>query len=163
MTGSKCSDDVIGNLSSLLYYHFFCLDFSRYFDLQRGPLVAPGLHGPYCVGSGEGKALLSQVHVLCRMERLLLSPHVMQGTVIARTGLCAHGSSQGLTAFLEPCEVGKWLFAQRKVALSRLLLSHWVVSDSGTHWTAACQASLTFTISGSLLKLMSVDLVMLSR
>ena len=33
MTGSKCSDDVIGNLSSLLYYHFFGLDFSRYFDL----------------------------------------------------------------------------------------------------------------------------------
>ena len=32
-----------------------------------------------------------------------------------------------------------------------------------TPWTAACQASLSFTISQSLLELMSVELVMLSN
>ena len=34
------------------------------------------------------------------------------------------------------------------------------MSDSGTPWTAAYQASLSFTISHSLLKLMSIDSVM---
>ena len=41
-----------------------------------------------------------------------------------------------------------------------LLYSHRVVSDSLTPWTASCQASLSFTISQSLLKLMSIELVM---
>ena len=36
-------------------------------------------------------------------------------------------------------------------------------SDSVTPWTAACQASLSFTIFWSLLKLMSVELVMPSN
>ena len=35
------------------------------------------------------------------------------------------------------------------------------MSDSATPWTAACQASLSVTISQSLLKLMSIELVML--
>ena len=35
------------------------------------------------------------------------------------------------------------------------------MSDSLTPWTAACQASLSFTISQSLLKLMSIELVIL--
>ena len=38
--------------------------------------------------------------------------------------------------------------------------SHSVVSDSAAPWTAAGQASLSFTISWSLLKLMSIGLVM---
>ena len=38
--------------------------------------------------------------------------------------------------------------------------SHSVISDSVTPWTAACQASLFITSSGSLLKLMSIELVM---
>ena len=38
-------------------------------------------------------------------------------------------------------------------------LSHSVVSDSATSWTAACQASLTKTNSQSLLKLMSIKSV----
>ena len=33
----------------------------------------------------------------------------------------------------------------------------------GTPWMAACQASLSFTISQSLLKFMSIELVMLSN
>ena len=41
-----------------------------------------------------------------------------------------------------------------------LLFSHSVVSDSVIPWTAVCQASLSFTISWSLLKLMSIDSVM---
>ena len=44
-----------------------------------------------------------------------------------------------------------------------LLFSHSAVSDSGTPWTAACQASLSFTISQSLLKLRSIELVMPSN
>ena len=44
-----------------------------------------------------------------------------------------------------------------------ILCSHLVVSDSSTPWTAACQASLSFTIFWSLLKLMSIELVMPSN
>ena len=44
-----------------------------------------------------------------------------------------------------------------------LLFSHSVVSDSAVPWTAARQASLSFTISWSLLKLMSIDSVMSSN
>ena len=39
-------------------------------------------------------------------------------------------------------------------------ISHSVMSDSVTPWTAACQASLSITNSRSLLKLMSIELVM---
>ena len=41
-----------------------------------------------------------------------------------------------------------------------LSFSRSVMSNSATPWTAAHQASLSFTISQSLLKLMSIDLVM---
>ena len=41
-----------------------------------------------------------------------------------------------------------------------LLFSHSVMSDSVTSWTAARQASLSFTVSWSLLKLMSIRSVM---
>ena len=44
-----------------------------------------------------------------------------------------------------------------------LLFSCSVVSDSATPWTAAHQASLSFTIYRSLLKLMSIELVMSSN
>ena len=44
-----------------------------------------------------------------------------------------------------------------------LLLSLSVMSDSVTPWTAACQASLSFTISQSLLKLMSIESMMPSN
>ena len=44
-----------------------------------------------------------------------------------------------------------------------LLFSHSVMSDSATPWTAAYQASLSFSISWSLLKLMSIELVMRSN
>ena len=44
-----------------------------------------------------------------------------------------------------------------------LLFSRSVVSDSATPWTAACQASLSFTVSRNLFKFMSIELVMLSN
>ena len=44
-----------------------------------------------------------------------------------------------------------------------VLFSCSVVSDSAIPWTAACQASLSFTISWSLLKLMSIESVMSSN
>ena len=43
---------------------------------------------------------------------------------------------------------------------AHLVFSRAVVSHSATPWTAACQASLSFTISRSLLKLMSIESVM---
>ena len=46
---------------------------------------------------------------------------------------------------------------------SLLLFSCSVVSDSATPWTAACQASLSFTISQNLLKLMSIESMMPSN
>ena len=44
-----------------------------------------------------------------------------------------------------------------------LLFSRQVMSDSVTPWTAACQVSLSLTISQSFPKLMSIELVMLSN
>ena len=44
-----------------------------------------------------------------------------------------------------------------------VVLSYQVVSNSGAPWMAALQASLSFTISLSLLKLMSIELVMPSN
>ena len=43
-----------------------------------------------------------------------------------------------------------------------LLFNHSVTSNSVTQWTAACQASPSFIISWSLLKLMSIESIMLS-
>ena len=44
-----------------------------------------------------------------------------------------------------------------------LLFSCWVMSDSVILWTAACQASLSLTISWSLPKFMFLEPVMLSN
>ena len=44
-----------------------------------------------------------------------------------------------------------------------LLMSHSVISDSVTPWTATCQAFLSFTNSQSLLKLMPIESVMPSN
>ena len=41
-----------------------------------------------------------------------------------------------------------------------MLFSCSVMSDSLTPWTTPCKASLSFTVSWNLLKLMSIDLVM---
>ena len=44
-----------------------------------------------------------------------------------------------------------------------LLFSYWVVYDSVTPWIAVCQAPLSFTISWSWLRFMSIELVMPSN
>ena len=60
--------------------------------------------------------------------------------------------------------VAQALMAQQKdLALLMLLFSPSVVSDSADPWTAALQAFLSFTISWSLLKLMSIESVMPSN
>ena len=46
------------------------------------------------------------------------------------------------------------------LTFSEIQFSHSVVSDSAIPWTAACQTSLSITNSWSLLKLMSIALVM---
>ena len=60
-----------------------------------------------------------------------------------------------------------YLLSRKKVDLRLLLFSCSVVSDSlrphDTPWTVACQASLSFTISWSLLKLMPTESVMPSN
>ena len=48
---------------------------------------------------------------------------------------------------------------QRFELLALLLFSHSMVSDFATPWTAARQASLSFTISGNLLKPLSIESV----
>ena len=55
---------------------------------------------------------------------------------------------------------GSWPLAPSS---SSVQFSHSVVSDSATPWTPACQASLSITNSRSLLKLMSIELVMPSN
>ena len=47
--------------------------------------------------------------------------------------------------------------------MNSLLFSHSVMSDSATPWTVASQASLSFTISQSLLKFMSIEPVVPSN
>ena len=49
------------------------------------------------------------------------------------------------------------------VCSSPVHFSHPVLSDSTTPWTAACQASLPFTISWSCLKFMSIESVIPSN
>ena len=73
-----------------------------------------------------------------------------------------------------------WQAAVHRVAKGQTWLSNWTTNEDHPHcsfaaqslscvclfatpWTAACQASLSFTISWSLLKLMSIKLVLLSN
>ena len=53
-----------------------------------------------------------------------------------------------------------WIFSQLKHSFRSVQFSRSVVSDSVTPWTAAHQASLSIINSWSLLKLMSIELVM---
>ena len=58
------------------------------------------------------------------------------------------------------------LHLQQKInslPLHQFFFSHSVMSDSATPWTAALQASLSFTISQNLLKPMSIESVMPSN
>ena len=59
--------------------------------------------------------------------------------------------------------MGKWESWTLSKHLKYLLFSCSVMSNSVTLWTAACQASLSFTISWSLLKVRSFESVMPSN
>ena len=56
-----------------------------------------------------------------------------------------------------------FLNSSKQTGGSPVQFSHSVVSDSETPWTAAHQASLSITNPWSLLKLMSIELVILSK
>ena len=56
-----------------------------------------------------------------------------------------------------------FLMLGSQITCSSVQIHHSVMSDSATPWTAACQASLSITNSRSLLKLMSIEAVMLSN
>ena len=58
------------------------------------------------------------------------------------------------------CPGFMWPWFLSILCMVLLLFTCQVVSHSATPWTAACQASLSFTISQSLLKLMSIGSVM---
>ena len=51
----------------------------------------------------------------------------------------------------------------KSVEFPLLLFSHSAMSDSTTPWTAACQVSMSLTVSRSLLKLMSIESVIPSN
>ena len=61
--------------------------------------------------------------------------------------------------FTEVCKHHNLIFEH----FSSFQFSHSVVSDSATPWITACQASLSITNSSSLLKLISIELVMPSN
>ena len=76
-----------------------------------------------------------------------------QGWALLVLSQIQHASPSSLSLVLiQPC-----------LSLPLLVFSHSVVSDSATPWTAARQASLSFTISCSLLKPMSPELMMPSN
>ena len=56
--------------------------------------------------------------------------------------------------------IGKTLLKYFEVSISLVEFSHSVMSDSATPWTAAHSISLSITNSWSLLKFMSIELVM---
>ena len=59
--------------------------------------------------------------------------------------------------------IGKTLLKYFEVSISLVEFSHSVMSDSATPWTAAHRISLSITNSWSLLKFMSIELVMPSN
>ena len=59
--------------------------------------------------------------------------------------------------------IKSFCYTPETLQINAVQLSHSVVSNSVTPWTAACQASLSITNSRSLLKLMSIEWVMPSN
>ena len=73
------------------------------------------------------------------------------------------GSRKTLTCLRWPINVNKNVNEHLLFAVGLVQFSHPVVSNSVTPWTAPHQASLSITNSQSLLKLMSIELVMPSK
>ena len=60
--------------------------------------------------------------------------------------------------------LGRWLDHEDRVLVTGTIVAvQWLVWHFATPWTAARQASLSFTLSRSLLKLMSIESVMLAN
>ena len=98
-----------------------------------------------------------------------------------RSGICfSHGYSIGLSKSCQDLKITylnvhvyRWMSKENVIYMYMCVcvcvyiyqyqFSHSIVSDSATPWTAACQASLYITNFQSLLKLMSIELVMSSN
>ena len=52
------------------------------------------------------------------------------------------------------------VFVVQSLSLVQLFATTWVLRPHAVPWTATCQASLSFTVSWSLLKFMSIESVM---
>ena len=90
----------------------------------------------------------------------------LDGNVFHLCGSCAFFLSLGLLFFppslmTDTFKHSHLSFPIKTVVL--LLFNHQVVFDSETPWTAACQATLSLTISWSLPKFMFIELMMLSN
>ena len=111
---------------------------------------------------------LCQVHVgYYNNCTWLLGVHCMPDPVGSALHVLSHQSSQLLyeLCYYDPHFTDKWVEAQKgEVTCWRFLLFiPSVMSNFATAWTAACQASLSFTISRSLLKLMFIVSIMPSN
>ena len=91
-------------------------------------------------------------HFTCLLRNLYEGQEETVKTGQRTMDWCKTGKGESQGCILTPC-----LF---NLYIELLLFSHSGVSDSVILWTAACQASLSFTISQSLLKLMSIESVM---
>ena len=76
-------------------------------------------------------------------------------------GSSAHGIPQA--RILEWVAAPRGSFQPRNQTWVSCIAGRFFTANSATPWTVACQASLSSTISQSLLKLMSIESVMLSN
>ena len=121
------------------------------------PPPPPALHHPRCLGLNHGCqkwAILSLLgDTLGKTQSRLGICSSLSSAVGPHRALCLQQGARLLGGVRYHGHPSTWL----------LLLSHSVVSDYATSWTAARHVSLSITISQSSLKLMSIELVMPSN
>ena len=124
---------------------------------------------PYPSALNLGCLLINTVPTKCSSQQLRLSallvplpvlpfPISSRGSLLTTQYLHSSAASSGRPSLITP---GSPASCQLY-----LIHGHWSLSCVwlfGTQWTAACQASLSFTISQSVLKFMSIESVMLSN
>ena len=105
----------------------------------------------------EGSQWLTVTNQHLKQGRRHLHPDGFRGSVLwGPEGKCP----PFLSWFRCPLSLSKWLQALRAAVVVQSLSRVWLCV---TPWTVACQASLSFTISQSLFKLISIDLAMPSN